>query len=388
VSDHLSTRAPSEPDSGGVPVSAAAIRETAVSPPISCLVSGQQNGFLETDSAGADLSLAPSDWTTLEQGGSSASLPETQRLALLDASADEYARSIRPANTARAYDRAWRSWISFCDLVALPPSPASRGMLAGYVRWRWLNGDAPATIDATLGGIATSLRDRGHPIDKTATAQAREILKSETRRAAEAGELNRGRGQAPAVTIPQLRAMSAACPEDLGGLRDRALLVIGFGIAARRSELAGLLVADVARFAEGLRVSTRYGKKGGRSVVVRPGRNELTDPVRAWSAWCGAVFPEPENAALRRVDRWGRLGGRMSPRAIGERVAVCAERAGLEGVTGHSLRAGLATSARRAGKPVEQIADQGGWARNSASLLGYIRSVDQWEDSATADIGL
>ncbi|MFC5744852.1 tyrosine-type recombinase/integrase [Actinomadura rugatobispora] len=367
MSDHLSTRAPSESDSGGVPVSAP---ETGVSPLISSLINGQQNPALE------------------EHSDSGLTLAETERLALLDAGADHYAQTLRPPNTVRAYERAWRRWDEFCDIVSLPPDTVSRGMLAGFVRWRWLAGDSPATIDTTLGGIATGLRDRGVPVDRDVTRKAREILRHEARQAAEAGEFRRGRGQAPAVTIPQLREMSAACPDDLGGLRDRALLVVGFSIAARRSELAGLLVADITLEQNGLRVTTRFGKKGGRSVGVARGRNTLTDPVRAWLAWREAAESEPADPALRCVDRWNHLGGAMSPRAVGERVTVCAERASFEDITGHSLRAGLATSARRAGKPIEKIADQGGWARNSAALLEYIRSVDQWEDNATADIGL
>ncbi|WP_158628393.1 tyrosine-type recombinase/integrase [Actinomadura harenae] len=182
--------------------------------------------------------------------------------------------------------------------------------------------------------------------------------------------------------------MSEACPDSLAGLRDRALLLVGFGMAARRHELSGLRAADVTRHPEGLQVRTRFGKKGGRTVTINPGRHELTDPLRAWAEWRTAVPGNPTDPALQRVDRWGCLRGGMTDHAVNERVTVCAERADLEGLTGHSLRAGLATVSRRAGKPLEVIADQGGWTRNSAALMGYIRSVDQWVDNATADIGL
>lgn len=405
MSDHPLTRAPSERDSGGASDSGVLIvsgarecgfpgtdqpaeiasnsetitgeepsgvrdRETRVSPAISSLINGQWSDALEAASV------------------SGRTLTDTERTALLDAGADDYARSLRPANTLRAYARAWRQWEEFCCIVSLPAASVTRGMLAGFVRWRWLNGDSPATVDTALGGIATGLRDRGVPVDRDATRKAREILRGETRKSAEAGEFRRGRGQAPAVTIPQLRVMSAECSDDLGGLRDRALLLLGFSIAARRSELAGLLVADVVSELDGVRVTTRYGKKDGRSVVVAQGRNTLTDPVQAWLAWSRAAGSGPGDPAFRCVDRWGNLGEAMSPRAVGERVTLCAERAGFESITGHSLRAGLATSSRRAGKPLEQIADQGGWARTSAALLEYIRRVDQWEENATADIGL
>jgi integrase len=335
-------------------------------------------------------SLVVAQWNDLLEPRSAPELTpaESARLALLDAEADSYTRKVRPDNTIREYGQAWRSWKEFCRFVELPTAPATRGMLIGYVRWAWMQGLAPSTIDTRLGGIATSLRDRGHPADRDDTAQAREVLKAEQRRAAEAGERPRGRGKAPALTIHQLRAMSEACPDDLAGLRDRALILIGFSIAARRSELSGLLVADILDEEGGLRVTTRYGKKGGRSVVVVRGRNPLTDPVAAWHAWRDTAKLTPEDRAFQRVDQWGNLRGGMSAAACGGRVTECADRAGFDGIKGHSVRAGLATTARRAGRPQERIADQGGWARTSAALMEYIRHVDQWEDNATDGIGL
>lgn len=57
-------------------------------------------------------------------------------------------------------------------------------------------------------------------------------------------------------------------------------------------------------------------------------------------------------------------------------------------MTGHSLRAGLATEARRAGHDPRSIAAQGGWSPTSDVLYGYMRTVDQWQDNALDNIGL
>jgi len=75
--------------------------------------------------------------------------------------------------------------------------------------------------------------------------------------------------------------------------------------------------------------------------------------------------------------------------AIGAVIPRAGERAGLDlRLTGHSVRAGLATEARRAGHDTATIADQGGWARTSTALQDYIRIGDRWTDNALAGIGL
>ncbi|MFC6883500.1 tyrosine-type recombinase/integrase [Actinomadura yumaensis] len=313
---------------------------------------------------------------------------ELARIAALDAGADDYARANRNPNTARAYKLDRALWIEFCAALGVPPFPSSRGLLVAFVRWRWLAGDSPATVERHIAGVSAAHTDEGVRMDRDAMKHARAALAVEVRAAAEAGLPPRGRGQAPPLTVPQLRRIIAKCPDDLAGARDRALLLLGFGIAARRSELSGLMARDVLVLTEGLRVTTRFGKTGGRTVNVLPGEHEMTDPVQAWLDWQAIAHLDPDGPALLQVDQWGHLGGRMSGRAVGERVKVCGERAGIPGLTGHSLRAGLATSSRQAGKSTEVIADQGGWTRDSRALLGYIRIVDAWLQNATAGIGL
>ncbi|WP_246199371.1 tyrosine-type recombinase/integrase [Actinomadura syzygii] len=192
------------------------------------------------------------------------------------------------------------------------------------------------------------------------------------------------------MTLEQLRRIIAACPDDTGGRRDRALLLIGVGIAARRGELAGLRSRNVEDLGDGLRVTTLFGKRGGRSVVVSAGRNPLTDPVQAWRDWAAIARLDPGGPAFLQVDKGGNLGGGLGDRGCGERVTACGDRAGVYGLKGHSLRVALVTTARSAEKPkpIEVIADQGGWTRNSSALLGYIRIVDELVENATIGIGL
>ena len=317
----------------------------------------------------------------------------TARIAALDAVSDEHAATLRPANTARGYAGDWAKWTAFAEGKQLPFTAATRGTLRAFVAWLWAAGAAPSTIDRRLAGVVVILR-REHrvTVNPDDTRAARELLKDYVRQAAEDKQAPRGRGQASPLLLPDLRRISEACPESLDGLRDRALVLLAFAIAGRRSELAGLTVRGVADDPNGLVVDVRVSKTKPRTVAVPYGSNPLTCPVRAWRAWRDAAqLHAPESPAFRRIDRHGRLLGNLSGQAVGEIVTRAGQRAGVEArLTGHSARAGLATEARRAGKDRKAIAATTGHAPNSPVLDRYLRTVDRWsgDDNALMGIGL
>lgn len=314
-------------------------------------------------------------------------------LAKLDAVSDQHAASLRPANTVRGYASDWKAWLDFTAATHLPATAATRGTLRAFVAWLWDRGAAPTTIDRRLAGVVVTLR-REHrvTVNPDDTRAARELLKDYGRRAAAEQEAPRGRGQAAPLLLPDLRKISAACPDSLDGIRDRALVLLGFAIAGRRSEVAGLLVRDVQDDPNGLVVEVRVSKTKPRTVAVPYGSNLLTCPVRAWRRWVeSAGLEDPDGPAFRRIDRHGRLLGGLSGQAAGEVVTRAAERAGVEArLTGHSVRAGMATAARQAGKDRKAISATTGHVPNSAVLDRYIRRVDQWngDDNALMGIGL
>lgn len=313
------------------------------------------------------------------------------RIAALDAASDWHAGRMRPQNTQSAYAADWRVWLVFTAASGLPPTAATRGTLRAFVAWLWEGGRAPTTIDRRLAGVVVTLR-REHQaaISPDDTAAARELLKDYVRRAAENREAPRGRGQAAALLLPDLRRISAACPDSLGGIRDRALLLLGFAVAGRRSEVAGLTLRDITDDPNGLVVEVRVSKTKPRVVAVPYGSNPLTCPVRAWRAWRDAAgLDDPSGPAFRRVDRHGRLLGGLSGQAAGDIVTRAGRRAGVEvHLTGHSVRAGLATEARRAGKDRKAIAATTGHVPSSAVLDRYLRTVDRWSDEDNALIGI
>jgi integrase len=188
--------------------------------------------------------------------------------------------------------------------------------------------------------------------------------------------------------------MVAACSPGPLGVRDRALLVLGVAMMGRRSELAGLDLADVVEVDEGLLVYVRRSKTDqdavGAEVAVPYGSHPDTCPVRAVRAWRALLTERGivDGPLLRAVDRTGRIAARrMSGDGINRVVRAAAIRAGLPGAdryTAHSLRAGGVTVAAKAGAQVAAIAAQGRWSLTSPVLLGYIRAADRWRDNPMA----
>ncbi len=139
-------------------------------------------------------------------------------------------------------------------------------------------------------------------------------------------------------------------------------------------------------------MTVRHGKTTGE-VAVPQGQHPDTCPVRAWRTWAQAadLVSATDSPAFRRIDRWGHLHPTgLSPQAIGDILTRAGARADLPyRLTGHSLRAGMATEARRAGASDIAIADQGRWTRGSQALYSYLRRVDQFgHDNAAGKLGL
>ncbi len=302
------------------------------------------------------------------------------------------------ASTQAGYARDWKAFSSWCTEAGRTPLPATAETLASYVDHRATAGAAPATIDRALGAIASRHDADGHAIT---TKAARMALRSYTRQWARAGGRRR---QAPALTVDQLRLMLEAAGRGLRGLRDRTLLLLGYAMMARRSELAALDVGDVRVVAEGLEAFVATSKTDkestGVTVAIPYGTHLSTCPVRTAAAYLAALAENgiTTGPLLRSIDRHGRLAGtpnaagrgsgRMSGAGINLVVKHLAEATGLEGVTAHSLRAGPATAAAAARVPRAWIARQGRWSERSTAVDSYIRPADAWTDNPLRHLGL
>ncbi len=177
------------------------------------------------------------------------------------------------------------------------------------------------------------------------------------------------------------------------GLRDTALILVGFAGALRRSELAALTVDDIEAKPAGLLLHLRRSKtdpeRRGQVVGIAHGQHALTDPITALDAWlavrgtaAGPVFTSmrPGLSSLEPI----------SGNAVSNIVKDRARAAGLspERITGHSLRAGHATSAALAGIGVDRIAAQTRHRRIDVLIERYIRPVQALQTTSSRDLGL
>lgn len=206
----------------------------------------------------------------------------------------------------------------------------------------------------------------------------------------------RTKGVAPrkvrAARTKVVTTLVAPLGDGLAERRDRALVLLGFAGALRRSELVALDVTDVSEDDTGLRLVLRRSKtdQEGEGVTrgLPYGSHPATCPVRSWRAWLAAsgIVNGP---AFRSVDRHGRMGAkRLSDRAVADMLKRRAVAVGLAGIfAGHSLRAGFATEGYAQGTPEVAIMRHGRW-RSAAVMRGYIEEGTIWNDNAAARLGL
>ena len=308
-------------------------------------------------------------------------LPAT--LAALADEAADLARGSRSPATWRAYESDWRDFQGWCashNLMALPAAPVTVGL--------YLTGRAKALSVATLtrrmSAVSVQHRLAGYHLD-TRHPAIRDVI---------AG-LRRSKGVAPrqteALTVPLARRVVATCQNGLSDLRDRALILVGLAGGLRRSELVALDASDLTISEEGVRIRIRWSKgdqDGEGQVIGINHTSTVTCPVAALEAWLKAAGIEA-GRVFRSVDRHGRIGASLSDRAVALILKSRTDRAGLDpqGFSGHSLRAGFATSAARAG--VEERDIMATTRHRSATILRrYIRHGGIFSGNVTNRIGL
>ena len=206
----------------------------------------------------------------------------------------------------------------------------------------------------------------------------------------------RGTAQHGADPLPAdaVKRIAAACPDTLLGTRDRALVLCRFSGAFRRSELTQILeVGDLTFTAQGLYIRLPRSKtdqeQAGRTVVIGLGEHEESCPVHTLRAWLDAAGIE-SGPVFRAVDLKGRVSATaLHPRSISKILKRAAERAGIDPskVSGHSLRAGMATTAAIHGAEEREIARTTGH-KTSAMVRRYIRDGELLRSNMTARLGL
>jgi integrase len=199
--------------------------------------------------------------------------------------------------------------------------------------------------------------------------------------------------QAAPATVPILRRLIDTCGDDLMGIRDRALLLLGFAGALRRSELVALDLADLDFTLEGLVVTIRRSKTdqegAGRTLGIPYGADLITCPVRSVRAWMEAAKLE-RGPLWPHLDRWSHIGDRpITDRAVALIIKRHAQLAGLDAslFSGHSLRAGLATAAAEARLSALEIQAQTGH-KSQEMVARYVRRGSLFRGNVAGRVGL
>lgn len=303
-------------------------------------------------------------------------LPSTSELTV---EALDYGRAALSANTMRAYRADWREFQAWCAVRGRPSLPASPATVANFASMLADGGKRVPTIARKLAAVRFFHRGAGHD-NPTDNAGVSAILKGIRRTVGVAP-----RQKAPA-TADVIHAMLAHIPRDtLHGKRDRALLLLGFAGAFRRSELVAIKVEDLTFNDQGVDVFLSRSKTDqegkGASVAILNGKALL--PVQRLREWLDATGIT-EGPVFRQMSRGGHVrADALTSQSVALIVKRYAAAAGLdeEKLSGHSLRAGFITSAADNRASISRIMEVSRH-RDPRSVETYVRRADRFKDHA------
>jgi site-specific recombinase XerD len=294
------------------------------------------------------------------------------------AEAADYAMADKSAATRRAYTSDFGLFRVWCDTKRVHYLPAKNEAVAAFLAAEAKRGVKPSTIGRRLAAIRYAHKLAGHEPPTNS-----EAVKATVRGIRRTAGTNPTR-KTPA-TADKIIAMVNKTGTDVKGLRDSALLLLGFAGAFRRSELVALDVDDLKFCDSGLRVTIRRSKTDqeshGATIAIVPG--SAACPIKALRTWIETAKISA-GPLFRPVTRTGRISNlRLSGRAVAEVVKRYAHRAGLKAAdfSGHSLRSGFLTSAAARGASIFKMMDV---SRHKSidTLRGYVRDAEMFRDHA------
>ena len=299
----------------------------------------------------------------------------------------QYAALADASNTQRAYASDWKQFLKWCKKRRKEPLPANPDDVALYIRHCAEKQKLKiSTVRRRLSAIAEAHKRNG--FDSPCTEW---VVKNTLRRLRR--ELGKpAKGKSP-ILVKDLRAMISHCPPTLSGLRDKAVLLIGFTGAFRRSELVALNIDDLTSSDDGIVALIREGKTDqkriGRKIGIPFGKDPETCPVRALLTWLDAANitegPVFRGVTKAETPRTTPLSDRMVAEIVKKYSKLIGKRSAL--FSGHSLRAGLATSAAIAGASEASIQKQTGH-KSLMVLRRYIRDASLFRENAAGKLGL
>lgn len=333
----------------------------------------------------------------------------------------EFQRAARNPNTYRAYVSDWKQFAAYCARHEFTPAfPASPNYVAMYLggmsqeekserTGRTLR---PATIRRRLSviGLVHDILGVPSPVsDPLVTDTWKGIRKQKgtvpVKKSAVSFELLEKMLQPYNFKARNWRKMDQVARRrwELTRLRARAILLLGFATALRRTNLSTIMYEHLDFDLLRLRILIPQSKTDqlgrGRYVSIRPGQHKHLDPVRALRKWLNKA-KITHGPIFRKIDRYGNVAGAqrttkagktvpnsLSAATIALMIKEAAEGAGLDGrsFAGHSLRRGFITHSVKSGKHIETIAHQTWQSRKT--IFEYIEDEGLWEEHPTEGLG-
>jgi integrase len=312
-------------------------------------------------------------------------------LAPIGDAAREFLKQQLSANTLKTHKSGWAQFVKWCQLNNAPSLPARSTTVADFIADRGGAGLRVSTLESYIAAISAYHRATGAD-NPACTPIVRDVMKGIRRKLGTAQH-----GKAAILTRDLDRIVHKLNEEGrcmTQRMRDKAILLLGFAGAFRRSELTALNVGDVEFAEDGMKVTIKRSKTdqiGAAHVQgILIGETEMC-PVRAVKDWLDKYTPGAADSPLfPRVRRGGNITtDRLTPAAVGEIVKHRVMAAGLDpkNYAGHSLRAGFATQAILNGVP-EAIAQGHTRHKSTAVFRRYVRTGSLFRDNPSGKVGL
>jgi site-specific recombinase XerD len=291
------------------------------------------------------------------------------------------------ASTRKFYAIDFRIFSKWCDQHGFSSLPSTPETIAQFLVSQANDGIRPATLTRRLAAIrmAHDVKDLGTPTQHKAVKAVMQGMKRQL------GTAPKKKSPATAIHITN---MVAHCPDTLAGKRDKALLLLGFAGAFRRSELVGLKVNDIEYTAEGIKVIIRQSKtdqegqgqgQGQGQVIAIPHgeRLKVVDTLKEWLSSAGIK----EGYLFRSIKKGGAIHlNALSGRSVATLIKHYAGKAGLsiDAFSGHSLRSGFITSGAASGADLFKLMEVSRH-KKPETVMGYVRDSKLFENHAGKD---
>lgn len=285
-------------------------------------------------------------------------------------------------STSEATRKAYRSdltiFVGWCNERGFEAMPAQPATIADFLAHQANDGVSPSTLNRRIAAIRFAHRKAGFD-SPTQADTVGDTLKG----------IRRATGAKPekkaAATVDKVYSMIAQCnTKTIQGKRDKAILLLGFAGAFRRSELAGLELADIEFVTDGAKITIRKSKTdqegAGQTIAIYGGKLDVCGILKDYLQAAGIV----DGALFRPITKSDQTRNQaITDKSIAKIVKRYAEAAGLnpDDFSGHSLRAGFVTSAAAVGANLFKIMDVSRH-KSVQTVRIYVRNAEMFKDHA------